>query len=68
MAETINSRTTLAQIQDYALNDFGVELTIAQAKEIKEAVEGGLVVWTPAHIKIVNGTFSVIPGHINEYS
>lgn len=68
MAEKITSRTTLQQIKDFARQDFGVELTTDQAREIKNKGQRGLVVWTDKHIVVSDTSrergFRVVPGKV----
>lgn len=52
----INSKTTLKQIKTYAMDDFGIELTNAQAKEIKSSVRDGVAVWTAERYITTRGT------------
>lgn len=45
----INSNTTLKTIKDMMFEDFGIELTTPQAKEIRQSCQMGLAVWTDEH-------------------
>lgn len=46
MNTKINSKTALKTIKEMAQNDFGIELTNAQAKEIKSSIQTGCATWT----------------------
>lgn len=59
MATKINSKTTLKQIKQYAMDDFGIELTNGQAKEIKASVRDGVAVWHSDHYITTRGTDDV---------
>lgn len=59
MATKINSKTTLTSIKNMAKADFGIELTNAQAKEVRSSVQDGVAVWTSERYITTRGTDDV---------
>ena len=54
MDKKITSRTRLATIKRLILEDFGVEIDLLVAKDIKEANKKGTLLWTNDHLIITD--------------
>lgn len=63
---TINSKTSLTAIKNAIRDDFNVEITNAQAKEIRESRKQNTSTWTPAHYRNVANSARI--REINENS
>lgn len=65
MNTKVNSKTSLRTIKELMQDDFGVLLTNAQAKEIRESRKRNTSTWNP-HTAYVNTNMKSVIWQINE--
>ena len=56
MNSKINRRTALKTVKSFAFDDFGIRLSNAQAKEIRESIADGCALWSSERYTSTRGT------------
>ncbi|MBP8293372.1 MAG: hypothetical protein KAX65_11405 [Caldilineaceae bacterium] len=59
MKGMINKNTSIATIKGWAADDFGVNISDAEAQEIKDAQANGTLMWTARYIIIAGSQFRI---------